>query len=672
MTKFVEIGLFGLILPWVHHCLEFKAKLPFRITCDSVVNIITSNNCSNHWAIALLNSLQDENLFTLSTVDNLDWVIPIPDGSIEIANLTQNSGYFKFFSKHKQQLLTIFILLLGTVEETTIAIQQSGFARSDRTIYLIAVSNATLDNDIISGFKMTNLIKSEAPAFHATLAFFTAHEESNMIALYCMFCPEQQDHIRLLENDSTSIQQIKLKLDNLNGHGHGRTIYVGWFSGVGFLGECYKYFKSHREGLNTFLQAINMCGSKGFFKFSPMQALLNVTFVFYKNQLPEESLEVQEWFLETMYGEGYTQKIVNSFAFTRGHIHFFTDDEKYENMITCVDIVNLSDFNYFDMFSIISRRVWASIAVMVLCYTFIYKNIAHAVDLLWIFLGLSLTWTGHPRKLLWMYLIWATLFSLAYQSFVSSDSIRIRENYPSFGDFISQGYKLRVEKLNFVDMIFTMLPPITYQKLMEMGDGEKKPVEYMTDMPLNSLVQLRQEGLFPLVKDLATKKLMLMANTQHGLIFKLFGKARVVRFKDHYLCKAIYIGGRFKLSFKPTIRIWSYLSGRFAQLLQKWEEIGWFDKIQRLIAAETFKLASGKDEMAGVEEVEKPKAIPLLWSPLSVSFMALVAFEFLLALIHVCGWYVGNRSPAQRWNQASHRWNVTTIKAVKVQVRPWP
>lgn len=151
-------------------------------------------------------------------------------------------------------------------------------------------------------------------------------------------------------------------------------------------------------------------------------------------------------FLKLKIAESYDQTLSNEIEFTRGNIHLFWIDNLWDNTVMCFRYHE----NYFtainvSMITAVDGDIWITLIFISVFYSFIWRNVQRGFWLLITLIGypLSNIKKFYDRNNIWMYLVVVNILSKIYQSFISSDCLRLNPVH-EFATYIRAGYKLFV------------------------------------------------------------------------------------------------------------------------------------------------------------------------------------------------------------------------------------
>lgn len=439
------------ILNHLPHASAGQLKISLVFSHDTLINIVASVNLP-HSSAKMFSpetnlQLRGDPLSTYIYWTTSGLNLSIPKYGLE-DNITLNMYYFKI----QQRLSTgkaVFVLLTkGSFTETVKAIEKSGFGTSVTIPFFVLVDS--LQDEVL--VRVTQLLEDQlifSQPFHASIVFFSM-DWSFQIA-YCYYCPGRLAKLLPIYTLSVDIS-VKISI-LLNNNGHKNTVSVRSVLYTSFVMEhtelvsCWSIFPSYKSGREKFLRGVRNCLVFDELFLSPLQHLLNVTFVtnFFENliSLGSQIGHVETgWLLEIRMEELFSATIPNRVAIDRGVVYTSMVTSNFMDKVgICNDFFDpdSTELN-FSFFVVVDNWVWALFLVVILCYTLIWKNM-QKVFILFLIFGRSISVPKHFRKYIWMYMCCATFFGWVYDSHVSSETLRLDDvNDPVY--YIKNGYKV--------------------------------------------------------------------------------------------------------------------------------------------------------------------------------------------------------------------------------------
>ncbi|CAL8076431.1 unnamed protein product [Orchesella dallaii] len=548
-------------------------KTQISIPSECVINYVTENETNFPYDFSSCINTPSAG-YTIQDASNMSYAFTQTQEDIEERNLSITDGYFRLYSRFKRSCF-VFHLLTTTFNGTTMAIQNSGFGTSESTIFLIDTKN---NDEVITGFQSeSNLFDSDLTPFHAPIVF--AMNKTILLGL-CYHCPPDSKLFTIQINSETGITlaDVITTINRANGQGYGKRMeFVS--SSADFL-EANKFLEEHkgqhgREGLYS---AMRVYATQQLFYINLLLLNLNTTMVV-TLQNPLNDAPYSHWFLQIRFAEGGFLRIGNEYAITRGNLLIF--DNMPAEVVGCDYADNLSSFDLSGVVNIIDVYTWICILLTVLAYAFIYKDMKLGTDLLWPFIGIGF-YHSHNRKIIWNYLILISWISLTYQSFISSDALRVSE-IPPLKELELKGYKMWVRKASHIlggssssiEAAYDMAPEICRKSFTNMFPG-RKPHHVLDDGHAGLMEKLGKDDISDALEIISRDKLLI----PYGLIVSLWSamEHNFMYVKDTYLCKSFDLSEIISLKLQYTYRMWSYLSFKLAWMQKQWIEVGIFDR----------------------------------------------------------------------------------------------
>ncbi|CAL8127573.1 unnamed protein product [Orchesella dallaii] len=551
--------------------------LPFDIETDCFCNIVTSNTTDVMESFHTSHQTDFVLTYTLFNIYLLNFAFNEED-EFEENPLTLKQGYARFTSRFQNNGCILFLLLTPTLSETLNAIQQSGYGTSEYVLFLIPHLSSDTENEIINGFNGDLLLLAdETLPFHADVLF---HQPKKYRKLFCLFCPQKLNDVKL--GADISLSQLKLFSRKLKGNGNGQT-----FVFPEPLGSSPKYKQNKclapltKTSKQNFRYSTSiLCSASEIFILGSLQPILNVTLTMDSNSVDSN---VQDWFLNVRQ-EGITFLSPNAYYLkVRGSI-IPTEGYTFDVMV-CQNKGHLLGFD-FELVTSHDALIFLCIILTCVSYAFVYKNLYKGLDFLLAFIGKPFGYK-HPRKFLLLYLIPAAIFTWCFQSFVSSDTLKLLD-FPTYDQFRDSGFKFVAPN---------------YKQLL----GLSKTLSKDTQEKIASLTGPAETMFFPVVGNMTRWKFYENWNNiiNSAVNFRLFitGLLKPELFqaldtdvfyvKDEILCKIFHLSKRSPLSLEFVFRSWSYMSFRFKQVFGKFVESGIYNGVRRLFYASKRKKLAG-------------------------------------------------------------------------------
>jgi len=251
------------------------------------------------------------------------------------------------------------------------------------------------------------------------------------------------------------------------------------------------------------------------------------------------------------------------------------------DFVVCDYADNLLSFDLMGIWEIIDVYTWLGILLAIMAYMYIYKNMQLGMDLIWPLFCIGCSY-NHNRKIVWTYFIGISLIAYTYQSFISSDSMRLSEFLPS-KELASKGYRIWIEmgsniyggKSTSVDVVFKMLPKSLVNGFAKIFPGYNLR-SLLFDGRADLREKLREKDLIAALEVMSDEKLVV----PHGLIHALWAGMEhyFMYVQDRFLCKTLSTRDLLPVSVLYTYRMFSYLSKKLSWMQRLWIDSGVFSK----------------------------------------------------------------------------------------------
>ncbi|CAL8068348.1 unnamed protein product [Orchesella dallaii] len=494
------------------------------------------------------------------------------DFDIENVKLNVQSGFLRYIFRHSSSCL-IFLIKTKTFNETRVAIQRSAHGTSEHVLFLIETFPMTVKNEVINGFE-NELLELDGTPFHAPIAFYC--EKANEIAILCYFCPSELGRIqRVSIANETLWRGLLAHYKNLNSNGYGNEVDIP--NNLGYMTEnevhCFKDYDRKRVRTNLFGEHVN-CTVAEAWLLASFQSELNISIsIRFSNQAGEKSY--QKWMLQVRVGEGYAQVIPNIYIYSRGSLQLGKNLEL--DFMACMDLRKIQEFN-FNIVTALDFTSWCSFILLIFLYGLAVQNIWKGLDLLCSFLGQPLM-KKHAKSCLYIALVGITIFSYAYQSTLSADSMQL-EGFPTFKKLVRKGYRVWVVAKGPVAIVVGSLSNYSKNALQRYLGVDATNLQYYVSGKGDQNMVTHYNNTLGLFRAAAKYKLF-VSSISYLYMLKALGQKKFV-VDNTLLCKVDRINRYVESSYGHTFRSWGYLSSRLSQMLQEFFVMGNRERLARL------------------------------------------------------------------------------------------
>ncbi|CAL8129143.1 unnamed protein product [Orchesella dallaii] len=553
-----------------------RFQFPVNLNVNCFINSIKALNTEYPQSIFNEKKVDYIRSHTLHTVDRLNFGFQKYNPIYDKRNVTLNQGYLRFGLKYRSPCI-IFLIVTETLEEILNAIENSGFGTSEDALFLILRENINDEDYVVN--VTSDLLNYEAlmEPFHADIIFFQPDGTSKS---FCQFCPTKLEPIKSV-GSKLSIDTAKLQSKQRKGDGHGNTLFLYFpfmsYVGIGKYGkrcvERFKYTEYHdRFGLPP------ECDNVNYSILAMIQPILNITIKGFGRGIVTYH---RDWFLMLSFGEA-SERIPNQQLKYRTRI-FILDHLELDTLV-CVKKKDLLSFD-IQFLSTLCLDIFVCLGFIFGCYAFIYKSFSKSLDLLWGVLGRSFQY-NHPRNFVFLHLVAGILLLNIYSSHLSSESMKLLE-FPEYKHLIKKGYRILTQYIKYIYTWKTL--PVSTKRKMEAiyGTIDDNLLYLPTD-------ELRDWDFYDdwvrLLSKITEQKLILpgSVNTKTTGLFRVFGHD-AMHVGDDTVCKVfdsmtanVFVSSNF-------VRIWSYMSFKFADVLHKFREHGIYQRIDRSLGAREIK-----------------------------------------------------------------------------------
>lgn len=479
------------------------------------------------------------------------------DGVVEV-NATYNHAISKLRKIH-----VVLILLMETFNEISTAIHASGYATSDKVIFFVRVGTSSTNNLSIKIFHQELSSKEEEMVpFSAPIVLYE-NAENGTAGMYCYFCSGEN-----LKVFSGEIEKIHFSIiaDARQRTGHGMRIPI-IRNPILRSQTCIEFsvWPEYNDGRPK------VC-TEELSIITEVSRYVNITLVSFRLP-PKESVKAKR-LLNVFHGEGVGVAMRNVIILTRGGLVHFGNIPR--NMIACLDPKVLQFYDFTLPFAF-TRELWFAILILSAILTFIYKNVALGMDIIWLFVGWGLE-HSHPRKVVGFILISISIVTYTYSAYISADLMQLAE-FPKLNLLFKQiGVKLLVATkggrrniLNF----FGFMPMVTKKRIMKyLGDFTPEELTVQAE-------SWNYGSTFEILEMLAKDKRYLWGAEHLNLARKIGTGLKSIR--DKYLCQVrptnIETGCEFMV--RIILRYWGYLATTFGAVHERLLEAGVLNMVNK-------------------------------------------------------------------------------------------
>ncbi|CAL8070820.1 unnamed protein product [Orchesella dallaii] len=617
--------------------ISAELQFPVNLDVECFINVVVTNTTECPPIVLNVKATEYIRTYTLHNLGYLNFWFDDYDES-EDNWLTLNQGYLRFNLKYRSNCI-IFLLITETVEETHEAIEKSGYGTSEGVLFLIFREHLRDDDEVVQGFTTNLLFETNRLPFHADVMFFQSDGSSK---IFCLFCPKKSESLKN-SNSSLKLSIATAKSAshkrNRNGYGNHNVVYMPLKvnGGVGKPGiRCFESFRRRTKSQHRDRSGVPIdCEYFIYSIVASMQPMLNITIKLFGRRVQTYH---RDWFLNVNYGEN-VGIVPNEQLKTRAKI-VLIGELKFDAMI-CMERSEMLSFD-FNFTSIIHLDFFLCLVSIYILYAFLYKNIFKGIDLVWVIFGKPFLYS-HQKQLILLYLVAGVLICNIYQSKLSSESLRLLE-FPTFDHFPKAGYKILAMFVKKVKTIRDLLPNDTLNKI-EAVIGTRDDTFYLTDQSDDQLGNYSfYSNWVQVVSEITKRKLILPAvlTTTTMNFFEVFVND-VMYVGNETVCKVFRLAKESHVQRFHYFRTWSYMSYRFAEVLEKMGETGMDKRIQGIITARGAQKAAGLG-LSHPDSVMMPQKLDM-YSVLGVSCLGNCVIGLTILVCFIC-----YQAFCTRWN----------------------
>ncbi len=564
-----------------------QPHLPFTPTYSHLINIVISSPLQH---IPVRNYPQQDNLhhtYTVHTAKGLNF--ELSDDYLEQYNnsITINTGYLRLVAKHTNAQIVFLLLTNGNLIETVYAIKKSGFGTSDQVLFFNHVYSLNERNLLFITQFLKSLPKNNVKPFHANVVFF--ENEGNTVYVLCYFCNSK--FAQLIPLQHSSFENLQKQALLLNSNGHGRPVQILtpfketlleslvdilYLTAPKYLPNksCLQGFPSHKSGLEFLLSSISTCNYKQILGISSVQGVLNISIILHQNT----NLHENKWHMQLQLTLPVFMK-TDSFNVGNRRGYQVLNLEFPRQILTMAGCTYYNLYSTYDLslFTMIEWQVWLAVAVTCCTIVFITADLLKGFPILSIWICLKVNLKNFDRRLRASVLLPITFIGFVHQSYISSDSTRLREFPNGFSVWLDNGFKLysSKEEAYWWQILYNNFIPEFAKKDIEKTLNGYTPENYFTheEVPTTNLSEM--------VKFMAQKKIGIMGAIEEHLVFTNFVSTSKILVDNTYTCLTIP-SSNFTTHFLISLRATEYMSGRTRFVFSKWLETGEFQKVERL------------------------------------------------------------------------------------------
>lgn len=521
---------------------------------------------------------QSLDVYILFNVTNLQMSITTSD--IVETTLTLKTGYFSLFHKHRNGI-TMFVLLTGaSYHDTARAIQNSGFASSDTVPFFISIPS--IFSEILHRFANYAMELSSFPSFHANLIFYV--RAKNLQFQFCYFCTGTLN--KLVYNSNYQIENLLITSQRLNSDGNSRSVflysqyYMGNLEYFPNFDKCFLIYTGPHTGFHKFLEALKSCDLLEEMVWSPFQNVLNISFVVLPLAIPFSQWAESDWSLYLRTGEAISTFTPNEYASTRGAVHAKIYELFPSEVGFCMNYYDGSLINFnFSFVNVFDIWVILLFGIITLVYSAILSSFCKGFALISLLVGYAIPLQKGLRRRLATYVLATTLLSWTYQSFVSSENLRIHD-LKSLPWYARHGLQIYVPP-SYLPMLHSMInqfhPWGLYLsrlskafEITEMSNhANSEPFSHLKFLEIVRHITFRKVALYPVNPVIS----------QLNALFRHYGRLLI---NKRYSCQIVNYGTHVPIPVQQSYRYWGPLSFKLNQVFQQWFQAGWMTKMKDL------------------------------------------------------------------------------------------
>ncbi|CAL8068322.1 unnamed protein product [Orchesella dallaii] len=572
-------------------CFVNCSKFPIILDQNCFVNFVFENSKYLEYPETLeipeiSESLQNDKTYipsyTIYDVENLNFSFDIDELVFE-DKLTLSDGYFRFHSKYRNTC-NLFLLLTASFNATTTAITKSGHGTSESTLFLVILPRETRiqsdEEDLLSVFPTQfKLLESETNhAFYANLAFVSFHNSENVIKaeiyVYCYYCSEHVGHLHLLGTDQNIYPSaISWVCKRWNSNGYARSLYVlSLYAGSPEMNA--KWLEPIGQARGNFYKSMRNHFFPTTFALHIVTRRINISVDALKLYDIESENEIY-WYLTVKEITPSNFILRNVQAVTRSTIKIF--DQKALETMYCMNISDLVKIKWDIYLTVLDFPTWLLIGLIFVAYTFLYKNVAKAMDLLWIVFDMNF-WLRHPREILVFYLVGAIFLPWVYKSGMSTDFVSF-DTPSSINKMIKSGYRIWVSPLDDVRESTYLWPEHT--KKLFLKDVH---VKYVSDVFSKMYDFELPSSLRKQIKAIAKNKFLLVNALQDiPYLTHVLSEKKVVVVENDIVCGTVSLTSRYGYQLVHAYEFRGYMSTKLFHLFSGLEETGIIDFYRSMI-----------------------------------------------------------------------------------------
>ncbi len=647
MTRYISIILVLLS----NICLtqsNFSPYLPFTTNNDCLINIVVSNKKPDIPIIrqAHLNILF--HTYTIHNVAGLDF--RVSNNNFKNENkLSLKTGYFRLTTKYTKCPIIFLMFTKHNIFETLVAIEKSGFGSSDEVVffsYVLELTNVNINN-VNQIFQLVSRNEVFKP-FSATLVFFDLSQQS--VCILCYFCDSKFGQLKLII-DNKSLENLKKASFALNSNGNGKavllsfqfmeivTMFIDQFPDTQPSISCLSGFNTYRATLELLLKTINSCNRKILLGISTLQGALNITLTFNTEEILSTN---HQWHLQFRFATRIVLPLESlNFETNRGSLHLYL--EMFEDFYTAAFCVNYKTYTDYDLqlLTIVDWQVCAALLAIGLLISFITKKLWNGIAVVQISLGMSIDEKTFDRCLFICFLIPLTFYNSIYQSYISSDSTRLKDLPNTLDWYLYENYKLSFPFKQVTEVLYDFVLPDQVKKLFDTQLGFQKSLSFIASE------EIQVTNITDMARKMAEKKIGI------GNYFEKY------RFFTSLLSKNyVLIDGKYACLLRKTSELadtvalrsgfWfsGYMSKKTHMGFSTWMESGEFLKFARLaMQVDSQKRSKQTANVYYLDRAAPPQAIDsesmvglLCYTICALGFTLLVVGVVLRTLYRLMRW----------------------------------
>jgi len=380
-------------------------------------------------------------------------------------------------------------------------------------------------------------------------------------------------------------------------------LYIDQFVDIRPVDECFDFI-SHHTDLTTMLKSLHKCNRKMMLAFSALQGVLNISLTLKdENISPEQKINVN-WHLEFRILFQVTSPLEQITVITRrGSQHPYYDVlEEYFSVTLCVNYVTYTKYDP-SLLTIVDWQSWLAVVTTGFVIAFVTQSLSKGFSVLMFSLGKAVNEKRFNRRLILCFLIPISFHYNIYQSFISSDSTRLRDLPYNIHWYMIQNFKVSFPVKHSIEFLYYYVLPNEFKLMFDQLLTNQNVFDYLAydEVPITNISHM--------ARHMAETKIGIGNYFEKYTFFTSIIDKNIALIDGTYACfqrKTQELADLAKISFRFTGYLSKKTQWAFTKLMESGDAIK-FDKLSKHLLSLRRSLSS--TDVKYLDKTAPPQAI---------------------------------------------------------------